>query len=69
MCAVTLRPDLEHQEWQVQKLYDGMPTLQEMPVANATVASFPGRFGRENFREYKLYTDITSRKLHNSFKQ
>ena len=37
------------------------------------LASFPGRFGREkwpgNFREFKLYTDVTSRQLHTSFKQ
>ena len=37
------------------------------------IASFPGRFGREkwpgNFREFKLYTDVTSRQLYTSFKQ
>ena len=40
------------------------PTGQSM----AMLALFPGRFGREkrpgNFREFKLYTDITSRQLH-----
>ena len=37
------------------------------------LASFPGCFGREkrpgNFRQFKLFTDITSRQLHTSFNQ
>ena len=37
------------------------------------LASFPGRFGREkrpgNFREFKLFMDVTSRQLHTSFSQ
>ena len=41
--------------------------------AGERLASFPGRFGREkrpgNFREFKLFTDVTSRKLHTSFNQ
>ena len=43
------------------------------PLAHYTLASFPGCFGREkrpgNFCEFKLYTDVTSRQLHTSFKQ
>ena len=42
-------------------------------ITTCYIASFPGRFGREkrpgNFREFKLFTDVTSRQLHTSFNQ
>ena len=42
-------------------------------IHDSTIASFPGRFGREkrpgNFHEFKLHTDVTPRQLHTSFKQ
>ena len=39
-------------------------------ITEPALALFPGRFGREkwpgNFREFKLYTDVTSWKLYSS---